>query len=166
MARWQVQQSCLKWAGWPEMPNPQQRRKAEMALGHFLNWARHPVFTGEPGRPGAPVQPPGQPRCSNSFCEGEALGGSRTRLRSWENATAARPAAPPANKAPAGRGIRAAHCRARAASWGIGTAPWGPGPAPKDTQYLLPPASSGLTHPHPPTHTQRGGLKMPHLEGI
>lgn len=64
----------------------------------------HSIFTGEPSWAGAPIQPPGLSCCSNTFCEGAALRGGHTLApRSWENATAARPAAPPANKAPAGK---------------------------------------------------------------
>lgn len=67
-------------------------------------------FTGEPGWAGAPTQPPGLSCCSSKSCEGGSAGrgGSHTWLpRPWENATAARPGAPPANKAPAGLGGRA-----------------------------------------------------------
>lgn len=52
-----------------------------------------------------PYQSPGLCCCSNKFFEGAVLGRGWRWLhsapRSWENATAAGPAAPPANKAPA-----------------------------------------------------------------
>lgn len=140
-----------------------------MALGHFLNWAPQPVFTGESGRPGAPIPPPGSSCCSNTSCEGAALVGGVASLGYWDRGKMrqlqGQPPRPPTKRPPAQESEQLI-VAARAASWGTGTAPWRPGPAPQDTQYLLPRASSGTRRPPPPTHTQSGGLKMPHLEGI
>lgn len=146
---WQVDRSRSKCVGagggkkWPEMQCRQQGRNAGMTLGQSPKLLTpHPSFTRDLGWAGAPIQPPGLSCCSNKFFQGVALGGGggagHTQLpRSWENATAARAAAPPANKAPGG-GIRAAHCRARATSWGTRTAPQGPDHASTDTQHRFP----------------------------
>lgn len=145
------------------MPPGGQWRAAERALGTIPNFAPPPCLHWGAWLGWGPYPATRIVLLFKHVLRGGGAGGGHTQLpRSWENATAARPAAPPANKAPAGRGIRAAHCRARAASWGTRTAPWGPGPASKDTQYLLPPASSGLH----PLHAQGRKMKMPHLEGI
>lgn len=102
-----------------------------------------------------------------SSSKGWRLGGGagHTQLpRSWENATAAGAAAPPANKAPGG-GIRAAHCRAGAASWGTRTAPQGPGHAFTDTQHTGSPGWASSVAASPATHSQGlgAGLKMLHF---
>lgn len=143
----------------------QQGRNAGMTLGQSPKLLTpHPGFTGDLGWAGAPIQAPRLSCCSNKFFQGVALGGGgagHTQLpRSWENATAARAAAPPANKAPGG-GIRVAHCRARAASWGTRTASWGtrtapqgPGHASTDTQHRLP--RVGIFSGSLPCHTQPG----------
>lgn len=98
----QVQQAGSEWGRGPETPPGKQWREPRGPWARPQTLHPHPVFTGEPGWAGAPIQPPGLSCCSNTFCEGAVLGGGHTWLpRSWENATAARPAAPPANKAPA-----------------------------------------------------------------
>lgn len=117
----------------------------------------HPGFTGDLGWAGAPIQAPGLSCCSNKFFQGWRLGGggaghtqlpARGKMRQLQGLL---PAPPTKRQA---EGIRAAHCRARAASWGTRTAPQGPGHAFTDTQHRLP--RVGIFSGSLPCHTQPG----------
>lgn len=125
--------------------------------GHRPKLAPHPVLAG--AWLGRPSPAPGLSCCSNSSARGQhrAGGGGGAHLApgSWENATAARPAAPPANKAPAA-GNQSGPLWCQAASWGTGTAPWGPAP-PQDTQYPLPGHLRAAPPRAPRTETPFGG---------
>lgn len=95
--------------------------------------------------------------------DGAQGGGGHTQLpRSWENATAAKPAAPPANKAPAEESEQPIVRPGRL----LGHRDCTPGTWPRLRRHPIPAPQGGHLQRQPPPPLPGGGMKMLHLPGI
>lgn len=140
--KWQVNKSPSQLGGTAQA-TPGQEEGNRRQLRPVCQTLHPPHQSGSvhwgAGRAGTPNQPPGSSCCPNTVLEGareaEAGGGSHTAppLVGKCDSCGARG---PSCRQSAGQGIRAAHCRARAASRDTGAAPRDL-PRPRDTQYLV-----------------------------
>lgn len=128
---------------WPEMPPGQQCRKAETGLRRAPQHCT-PTPSSRGSEAGLGPRSSHQDRLAvqTRSARGRRWGRGVATLGSLvvgkcDSCKASRPTR---QQSPAGRGIRAAHCGARAASRGSGTAPWGPAPPPQ------PPNTCSLGH--------------------